>query len=84
MTPSKQKIGLALFAIYLVVYGGFVLLNAFAPNTMQAKPALGLNLAVLYGFGLILLAFALAIIYGFVSRSAADEGAATAPRERQP
>ncbi len=69
MSASKQRIGLALFAIYLVVYGGFVLLNAFAPDVMKLEPIAGVNLAVVYGFGLILSAFVLAVVYGFINRS---------------
>jgi uncharacterized membrane protein (DUF485 family) len=73
MSASRQRIGLVLFAIYLIVYGGFVLLNAFAPHLMQWKPMSGVNLAVAYGFGLILSAFGLAVVYGFVSRNPGTE-----------
>ena len=84
MTDSKQKIGLVLFAIYLIVYGGFVLLNAFAPNVMQLKPIAGVNLAIVYGFGLILSAFGLAVIYGIISGRRGDNDVKDSPRERQP
>ena len=66
MEPRTSRIGLALFTIYLVLYGGFMLLSAFWPTVMEAKPVAGINLAILYGFGLIIAAFVLALIYGCV------------------
>jgi uncharacterized membrane protein (DUF485 family) len=64
MQSRNSRLGLALFAVYLVLYGTFVLLNTFAPDTMAATPWAGVNVAVLYGFGLIGMAFLLALIYG--------------------
>ncbi len=85
MSTFKQRIGLILFAIYLVVYGVFVLLNAFAPDVMTFEPISGVNLAVVYGFGLILSAFGLAVIYGVVSRGVGTESASeAAQRETRP
>jgi uncharacterized membrane protein (DUF485 family) len=63
MTQHVGALGLVLFAIYLVLYGGFVLLNAFSPQTMEQTPLAGVNLAVWYGFGLIVAALVLALIY---------------------
>jgi uncharacterized membrane protein (DUF485 family) len=65
--------GLVLFFVYLVLYGGFVLINAFAPETMEKTPLAGVNLAILSGFGLILAAFLLAVIYGLLCRGRSDE-----------
>jgi uncharacterized membrane protein (DUF485 family) len=66
----NSRYGLALFAIYLILYGGFVLLNAFAPEQMERTPISGVNLAILYGFGLIAAAFLLALVYGWLCRAA--------------
>jgi uncharacterized membrane protein (DUF485 family) len=69
----NSRYGLVLFAVYLVLYGGFVLLNAFAPEVMDRTPLAGVNLAVLYGFGLIVAALVLALLYGWLcSRDASD------------
>jgi uncharacterized membrane protein (DUF485 family) len=65
MQKRNTRIGLALFAVYLAFYSGFVLLAAFSPATMEVLPAAGVNLAVWYGFGLIVVAFVLALIYGW-------------------
>jgi uncharacterized membrane protein (DUF485 family) len=68
MTNRANRIGLALFAVYLVLYGGFVLLAAFSPETMEATPLAGVNVAIWYGFGLIVAALVLALIYGWARR----------------
>jgi uncharacterized membrane protein (DUF485 family) len=60
--------GLWLFGLYLSLYAAFVLLNAFRPEVMDVVPAAGLNLAVIYGFGLIVTAFALALVYAWLCR----------------
>ena len=68
MQSRNSRIGLVLFTIYLIVYAGFVFLNAFAPDQMEATPIAGLNIAVLYGFGLIIGAILLSGLYGFLCR----------------
>jgi uncharacterized membrane protein (DUF485 family) len=57
-----------LFVFYLVFYGGFVLLNAFAPSAMERTPFAGVNLAVLYGLALIAVALVLALFYDWLCR----------------
>ena len=65
MHSGDGKLRFILFGIYLLLYGGFVFLNAFSPETMERTPLAGVNLAIWYGFGLILAAFVLAMIYGW-------------------
>jgi uncharacterized membrane protein (DUF485 family) len=64
--------GAKLFVLYSVLYLGFMLLNTFFPSSMELTPVAGVNLAILYGFGLIIAAFVLALFYGIVCNS--DEG----------
>jgi uncharacterized membrane protein (DUF485 family) len=64
MQSRFSRLGLGLFAVYLLLYCGFVFLNAFSPETMEATPVAGLNVAILYGFGLIIAAVVLSLIYG--------------------
>lgn len=63
------RYGLVLFAIYLVLYGAFVITNAFAPELMERTPIAGVNVAILSGFALIVIAFVLALVYGFLCRN---------------
>lgn len=59
----KQKAGLRLFFIYSGIYGVFVLLNAIFPSMMESVIFFGLNLAIVYGIGLILIAIILGLLY---------------------
>lgn len=61
----KAKVGLILFGIYSLIYAGFVFINTLSPKTMGVKVVLGLNLAAFYGFGLIILAIIMGILYNF-------------------
>ncbi len=68
METRNARIGLILFGVYSLLYGGFVLLNAFSPDTMETTPVAGINLAILYGFGLIVAALILALVYGWLCK----------------
>lgn len=67
---ANARNGLWLFALYSALYAGFVGVSAFAPGVMAARPFDGLNVAVLYGFGLIGAAFILALVYMALCRRA--------------
>ena len=68
----NSRIGLVLFFIYLIVYAGFVVLCAFMPKDAESTPFAGVNLAILYGFGLIVAAFVMALLYGWLCRLPAE------------
>jgi uncharacterized membrane protein (DUF485 family) len=59
----KTRLGVWMFVLYAIVYAGFVAINLVAPNLMEAIVLAGLNLAVVYGFGLIGFALGLALLY---------------------
>lgn len=59
----NTRIGVILFAVYVAFYGGFMALSAFRPSVMGRPFLAGANLAVIYGFALILAALGLALIY---------------------
>jgi uncharacterized membrane protein (DUF485 family) len=65
------RMGLRLFGVYLLLYGGFMGLSAFAPRLIGSAPFGGLNLAILYGLGLIGAAVALALLYMALCRRTA-------------
>jgi uncharacterized membrane protein (DUF485 family) len=67
-SARATRYGRILFVFYALLYGGFVLINAFDPALMQTTPLGGINLAVLYGLGLIFAAFALALFYDWLCR----------------
>lgn len=67
MAGRNARLGLVLFGVYASFYAAFVFTSAFAPGWMDARLFAGLNLAVLSGFGLIVLALALALVYGVLA-----------------
>ncbi len=79
MRSQNAKLGFLLFGIYLLLYGAFVFVNAFAPSTMEWTPGeefgplAGVNLAVLSGFGLIVVAILMALLYGLLCGSDGDD-----------
>ncbi len=58
----KARLGIWMFFGYVIVYGGFMLINVIDPKIMGLDFGT-VNIAVVYGFGLIVLALILAIIY---------------------
>ncbi len=59
----KARLGLKMFAVYVLFYAGFVALRLLSPETMSVKVILGLNVAIVYGFALIIFAIVQALIY---------------------
>ncbi len=59
----KARLGVRMFLGYAAIYVGFVALNIISPTIMEKTVFLGLNLAVVYGFGLIIVALIMALIY---------------------
>ncbi|MGI9471854.1 MAG: DUF485 domain-containing protein [Rubripirellula sp.] len=74
-TPRQfnTRLGLILFTLYLALYVGFVLINAFAADVMETETLAGLNLAIVYGFGLIAAALLLAFVYGLMAKVDTDD-----------
>lgn len=83
MQARNTRIGLILFAIYLFFYTGFVLINAVSPETMRTTPITGVNLAIVYGFSLILAAFVLAMLYGFLCHRTPSDTSSEATPDRK-
>jgi uncharacterized membrane protein (DUF485 family) len=65
----NSRAGLWLFLVYVLLYGGFMGLSAFAPKYMSEVRILGANLAIVYGFGLIQSALILALVYTWICRA---------------
>ncbi len=64
----KSGIGIRMTLIYSVIYAGFVVLSVFRPSWMGGRALLGLNLAIAYGLGLILVAIIFALVYNQLCR----------------
>ena len=61
----KTRLGVILFFIYLLVYVGFVFIGVFYPDLMGITALAGLNLAFVYGMGLIVLAIIMGLAYNY-------------------
>ncbi len=60
----KSRLGVWMFLFYCLVYAGFVFTNVLTEGeAMQIMVVAGLNLAVVFGMGLIILALVMALIY---------------------
>jgi uncharacterized membrane protein (DUF485 family) len=63
---KKAKLGVILFLCYAAIYAGFVAIGLLDPDLL-AKQVIGKqNLAIVYGFGLIILAMVMGFIYNLV------------------
>ncbi|MBS0211180.1 MAG: DUF485 domain-containing protein [Planctomycetes bacterium] len=69
MAARNARRGMVLFLVYLAFYATYVVLVAFQPDVMRQQPLAGINTAILYGFGLIVAALLLALVYGWLCRA---------------
>lgn len=60
----KTKLGIIMVAIFTIVYFAFIIIAVTNPQAM-ANDVGSLNVAVVYGFGIIILAIIQALIYNF-------------------
>lgn len=62
---KKSKLGVILFLVYTVIYTGFVVIGLTKPELLGVEIIGGQNLAIIYGFGLIVLAIVMGFIYNY-------------------
>jgi uncharacterized membrane protein (DUF485 family) len=62
---KKAKLGVKMFIAYTIVYSGFVMLGLTKPEWMGIEIIAQQNIAIVYGFGLIVLAIIMGFIYNF-------------------
>jgi len=59
----KSALGLKVFFAYMALYCGFVAIGLTDPDLMGVRVFFGLNLAIVYGFGLIIAAIVMGWVY---------------------
>jgi uncharacterized membrane protein (DUF485 family) len=69
----NRRLGLVLFAIYCLIYAGFIGLAVLSRSTLAMPAFFGVNLAVFYGVGLIGLAGVMAVLYLVLARTEPEE-----------
>lgn len=62
---KKAKLGVIMFFCYTIVYAGFVFIGLTKPEWMGLELIGGQNIAIVYGFGLIVLAIIMGFIYNY-------------------
>jgi hypothetical protein len=67
----KILLGKWFFLIYSLVYAGFIIINVLSPSFMGIDVG-SLNVAIVYGFGLIFFAILLALAYNHISTLAEE------------
>ncbi|MEX2172417.1 MAG: DUF485 domain-containing protein [Pirellulales bacterium] len=70
----NARVGWWLFLAYLAVYVAYCMLVAFRIDVMRAIGWGGVNVAILYGFGLIVSAFVIALFYAWLCRAKPSDG----------
>ncbi len=65
-SKKKTKLGIWLFFLYTIVYGIFVAIGVVNYEAMGKLVVGNQNLAVIYGFGLIIFAIILGLIYNWI------------------
>jgi len=68
VSRHNARLGMVIFIVYVVLYGGFVGLTAYDYRIMARIVFAGLNLAIVYGMGLIVAAVILAFVYMFMAK----------------
>ena len=69
----KAKLGVKMFIAYTLVYSGFVLIGLTKPELMGLQLIGGQNIAIVYGFGLIVLAIVMGFIYNYFCTKMEDQ-----------
>ena len=64
-TSLKILLGKWFFLIYSIIYAGFIIINVLSPSFMGIDVG-SLNVAIVYGFGLIFFAILLALAYNHI------------------
>lgn len=82
VTARNARLGWRLFLAYLAVYVAYCMLVAFRLDVMRTIGWGGVNVAILYGFGLIVSAFVIALFYAWLCRGQTGRGQTSRGKER--
>jgi len=65
-SKKKTRLGVWFFFLYFLFYGGFVAIGVTNYELLGVEVFGGLNLAIVYGIGLIIFAVILGLIYNWI------------------
>ncbi len=72
-SAKKAKLGVWFFLIYSLFYVGFVAIGVLNYELLGQEIIFGLNLAIVYGVGLIIFAVLLGMLYNFLCSRYEDD-----------
>jgi uncharacterized membrane protein (DUF485 family) len=72
-SKKKASLGVRFFFIYLFFYAGFVIIGVWNYELLATEVFMGLNLALVYGMGLIIFAVLLGILYNYFCSKYEDD-----------
>ena len=72
-SKKKARLGVWFFFIYLFFYAGFVAIGVLNYELLAIEVVAGLNLALIYGIGLIIFAVLLGILYNYLCSKYEDD-----------
>lgn len=72
-SKRKTRLGIILFTAYALIYALFVVIGVMYTDTLGVKAIGNLNLAVVYGIGLIVLAAIMGFIYNLICTRMEDQ-----------
>ncbi|HEY0055215.1 MAG TPA: DUF485 domain-containing protein [Pedobacter sp.] len=72
-SKKKASLGVWFFFIYLFFYAGFVIIGVWNYELLATEIFMGLNLALVYGMGLIIFAVLLGILYNYFCSKYEDD-----------
>lgn len=72
-SKKKASLGVWFFFIYLIFYAGFVVIGVLNYELLATEVVAGLNLALIYGMGLIVFAVLLGILYNYFCSKYEDD-----------
>jgi uncharacterized membrane protein (DUF485 family) len=65
----NQRLGMWLFIVYFLLYGGFIAVTVYDYKILAREAFAGINLAIVYGMVLIIAAIVLAILYACLAKN---------------
>ncbi|MCX7953964.1 MAG: DUF485 domain-containing protein [Bacteroidales bacterium] len=65
-SKKKASLGVKLFFVYLLFYAAFTYISISHPSWMSTRIIFGLNLAIVYGFSLIIIAIVMGWVYHMI------------------
>lgn len=72
-SKKKATLGVWFFFLYLFFYAGFVVIGVINYELLALEVVAGLNLALVYGMGLIIFAVLLGILYNYFCSKYEDD-----------